>query len=338
MSKSFPTFVKQTLAGVSSGGTALEIILKAIGIKGREVILPTDTFVATANAVLLAGGTPVFADISKETLALQIESVEQLINGNTAAVITVHMFGLIAHDFFDLKELCMRRNVPLIEDAAHAHGAKIDNLAAGSLGLAAAFSFYPTKVITTGEGGVISTDDKDIFQKILILRNHGKSLDAPVFEEVSNNYRMAEIPAIIGIHQTRLLQQNISLRRSIANQYREALSKHPLISLLPEKTPEANVYWRFPLYLSESVDRIKLQSFMESEFNVRVNWMYEPLCHKQPVFMKNIPSYTEISLPNAEWCMEHLLCLPSHPGLSPDDLSRVIKGLIEGLSQKVCKR
>lgn len=319
--------------GVSSGGTALELILKAIDIRGKEVIVPTDTFVATANAVLLAGGIPIFADISKDTLSLNPETVSKLINSRTVAVISVHMFGLIAHDFFELKQLCDTNKIHLIEDAAHAHGAAINGQAAGSLGLAAAFSFYPTKVITTGEGGIVSTNDESIYRKILVLRNHGKSLTQPIFEEISNNYRLAEIPSILGLHQTRLLEDNIALRRNIATKYRKSLADHPDITLLPEASAESNVYWRFPFYLSDKIDRIKLQNYLEREFNVRITWMYEPLCHQQPVFVK-YSSSTKSSCPTAEWCINRLICLPSHPGMSEEESSRVIEGLLQGLSKE----
>ncbi len=315
--------------GVSSGGTALELILKSIGVVGKEVIVPTDTFVATANAVLLAGGTPKFADFSAQTLALNAKTVEPLINDNTVAVIIVHMFGLIPSDIFELKDLCEKRGIHLIEDAAHAHGASISGMPAGSIGLAGAFSFYPTKILTTGEGGIISTNDDKLANNVRIIRNHGKSLTEPVFVEISNNYRLSEIQAILGVYQTKLLAENIKLRRTIADKYRSALGDLNYLELLPaEADSESNVFWRFPLILNKGVNRIDMQNCLDTNYGVRITWMYEPLCHQQPVFIKYCNTQS-VKLPVAEEYMSRLICLPCYPGLTEEQIDTVITSIID---------
>jgi dTDP-4-amino-4,6-dideoxygalactose transaminase len=314
---------------VSSGGTALELILKALDIKGKEVIVPTDTFVATANSVILAGGIPVFADISEKTLALNLDTIKHLVTDNTAAIIIVHMFGLIPNDIFELKLFCENKGILLIEDAAHAHGASLNGQTAGSIGIASAFSFYPTKIMTTGEGGIVTTNDDSIADKIKILRNHGKSLKDPIFIEVSNNYRLSEIPAILGYYQCKLLESNLKIRKEIAQHYREAFKNLKYLDLLPkEEDQESNVFWRFPILLDQKVDRIKMQKFAERNYGVRITWMYEPLCHRQPVFMKYCNTNT-IELPIAENCMSRLICLPCYPNLTSKECDIVIKSIID---------
>ena len=144
---------------VSSGGSALELVLQSLDLNGAEVIIPTDTFVATANAVIRAAGVPIFADINKETLCLSLDDVKKRRTSKTTGIIYVHMFGLIPASFQKLRDYCNENNLFLIEDAAHAHGAKLNGELAGSLGTAACFSFYATKVLTSGEGGIVTTND-----------------------------------------------------------------------------------------------------------------------------------------------------------------------------------
>lgn len=312
--------------GVNSGGTALELVLKAISVEGKEVIVPTNTFVASASSVIQAGGRPVFADISEDTLCLNAGDVLKKITARTVGIMMVHMFGLVPPDYIDIKQLCQDRGLFLIEDAAHAHGASISGIMAGNLGDAACFSFYATKIITTGEGGMVTTNRKDIYENLMRLRNHGKSLDAPVYEIVSNNYRLAEIPAILGIHQLEDLTENIKRRNDVCHQYRRRLSGLTGVTLLPEFDKAVHAYWRFPLYLDDGINRLSLQNAMREKHGVRITWMYEPLCHLQPVFAARY-RYNKGDFPVAEKCMERLICLPAHGRLTDDDVTRICKGL-----------
>jgi dTDP-4-amino-4,6-dideoxygalactose transaminase len=312
--------------GVNSGGTALELVLKAICIKDKEVIVPTDTFIATASSVIQAGGKPMFADIRKETLCLDIEDVLRKITGKTAGIIMVHMFGLIDPDLEKIKNVCKDKVLFLVEDAAHAHGASIDGKKAGNLGDAGCFSFYATKIATTGEGGMITTNNKEMYEELLRLRNHGKSLTEPVHEMVSNNYRLPEIPSIIGIYQLRILEENISRRNAIANIYYKELGNTTGLQLLPRYEKLINSYWRFPVLLDKEVDRKLLQDRLHKNHQIRITWMYEPLCHLQPVYTKMF-GYKKGDLPVAEDCMNRLICLPCYLGLSDESVGRVIDGI-----------
>jgi dTDP-4-amino-4,6-dideoxygalactose transaminase len=159
---------------VASGTCALEIILRATGVAGGDVIVPANTFYATAAAVLRAGGRPVFADIDAATFALTPQTVEAVLTPDTKAVVIVHVAGLIPPQTEDLQEFCEQRGIAFIEDAAHAHGSTLGGRFAGSFSAAAAFSFYPTKVVTCGEGGMIATASAEIADEARIYRDQGK--------------------------------------------------------------------------------------------------------------------------------------------------------------------
>ena len=204
---------------VSSGGSALELVLQSLDLNGAEVIVPTDTFVATANAVIKAGGIPVFADIEKESLCLCLDNVIKNKTSKTVGIIYVHMFGLIPASFQNIQNYCKENSLFLIEDAAHAHGSKFKGQLAGSLGTAACFSFFATKVLTSGEGGIVTTNDASLSDMIKSLRNHGRAKDSNLYDKVSNNYRMPEISCLIALHQLKIIDEILEKRRRIAYDY-----------------------------------------------------------------------------------------------------------------------
>jgi perosamine synthetase len=316
--------------GTNSGGTALELVLKAIDVRGKEVIVPTNTFVATANAVILAGGTPVFVDVRRDTLCADPQDVKNKISEKTAGVMFVQMFGLMTHDLAEISKICDEKSLFLVEDAAHAHGASLDGKAAGSWGDAGCFSYYATKIITTGEGGMITTSRKDIYEKTMSLRFHGKSLTEPVFVTPANNYRLAEIPSAIGLHQMKGLKNNNAKRERFARIYRAELKDAKGIELLPEIPGAVNGNWRFPLYVDAKI-RNKLQTNMAKNHNVRIIWMYEPLCHLQPVF-KDRFNCKKGDYPAAEKCMDELINLPLYSSLSEEDIHFVANSLKKELN------
>ena len=157
--------------GVASGTAALDIALRAIGVRGREVVVPANTFYATAAAVLQAGARPVFADVDAATFALSAATTAAALTPRTAAVVIVHIGGLISPGIDEVRALCDERGIALVEDAAHAHGSTLDGRFAGSFGAAAAFSFYPTKVVTSGEGGMVLTGSEELAQEARIYRD-----------------------------------------------------------------------------------------------------------------------------------------------------------------------
>jgi len=228
---------------VNSGTSALEIILRALDIEGHSVIVSTNTFFATPASVIHAGGKVIFADIA-DNLCLDPESIEKNIREDTKAVIVVHIGGTVPPQLIRIKEICQAQGIFLIEDAAHAHGSNLLDQKAGSFGIAAAFSFYPTKVMTSGEGGMITTNDGKLYQRARIFRDQGKSgFERNLHVELGYNWRMSEIHAVIGLYQFRRLEEFIAQRRKIAQFYDEELKG--VNGLTPVRIPsgsESNYY------------------------------------------------------------------------------------------------
>ena len=306
---------------VNSGGTALEICLEAFDVKDKEVLVPTQTFIATANAVVRAGGKPIFCDIDPKTGCIDVNDVKKKINKNTAGVVFVYMFGIIPESAIKIKKLCKKKNIFLLEDASHAHGGAIDKYIVGSIGDAACFSFYATKILTCGEGGLITTNNYNFKKKCSTIMNHGKGSNSSLFVYSGNNFRLTEIQAIIALNQLKYLKKINTHRNKIAKIYQRYLKNNFFYTQIICDKKSKNTFWRYPLYLSEKIDRSALQKICAKKHNFRVTWMYEPLCHQQPVFKKNI------KLPKAENSIKRLINLPTHLGVNPSDAIRICKKL-----------
>ena len=316
---------------VSTGTAALEISLRALGISGKEVILPSETFVASVNSILLAGGTPVFAEIHPDTYCLDIEDVERRITQRTAAVMLVHMAGLVVPNIGQFQELCAKHGIDLIEDAAHAHGASYAGKRAGSFGRAGCFSFYPTKVITTAEGGMITTDDDALARTARSLRNHGANPDAPDYIAVSSNMRMAEPLAAIGLVQLNRLEEFVEHRNSIAARYTHGLREVVGIRALPEYGG-VHSYWNYLAVLEdEDIDRASLAQCLLERYGVEIAWPYDPPCHLQPVFQRVLGSKPG-DLPRSEALLQRHIALPMHAALTGEDAEYVLESLHGALS------
>jgi dTDP-4-amino-4,6-dideoxygalactose transaminase len=311
---------------VSSGTAALVIILRSIGIEGKEVIVPTETCVACGSAVVLAGGRPVFAEIKPDTLCLDIADVERRINKRTAAIMMVYMAGLIPPDLDDFFNLCHRHGIVLIEDAAHAHGSTFKQKHAGSLGIAGCFSFYPTKLITAAEGGMITTNDDSLAEMARSLRDHGVNPKGSDYIHISANWRMPEPCAAIGLVQLRHLGEFIEHRNQIAAFYNQCLSAIPGITPLPVFPDIRHSYWHYYAILDEGIDRSALAQILDQQFGVQTAWAYNPPCHLQPVFRDHF-GYKPGDLPQSERILSRHIGLPMHAGLSMDDARWVIESL-----------
>ncbi|CEF48506.1 unnamed protein product [uncultured bacterium] len=307
--------------GVSSGGAALQLVLEALPVAGGEVIVPTQTFVATPNSVARAGATPVFVDVSGENLAIDIVSLRRALTRRTRAVIVVHMFGIMSRQLDEIQRICRDAGVFLIEDAAHAHGATHNGQSAGSLGAAACFSYYATKILAIGEGGAVTTNDERLAAAVASLRDHGRASSGEQFDRAGNNFRLAEIPALLGTFQHHRLQEIIAHRRAIAAIYRRVFATMPTVVRVIDPEPrDGHVYWRYPVLLERSVDRRRVQIRMAEEARCRVTWMYEPLCHQQPHYAA---ANAAGSFPVAEDTIARLLNFPTHSGVALEDAARI---------------
>ncbi len=316
---------------VNSGTSALEIILRSIGVAGREVVVPTNTFFATAAAVLHAGGRIRFADCEPESFALDVESLRGALGPQTAAVILVHIGGIISRRTDDIRALCDAAGVPLIEDAAHAHGCALNGRPAGSLGRAAAFSFYPTKVITSAEGGMIVTDDEGLYREALIYRDQGKEgFTTNYHVRLGYNWRLSEPHAIIGLAQLRRLDEFIQRRSEIAAIYDDGLQAFAprVLPVRPVQGSRCN-YYKY-IALLQGIDRAALKKVMREQFEVGLSGeVYEVPCHLQPVFA---PANAG-PLPLAEdLCARHI-CLPVSAKMTADDARYVLEALAGAIAR-----
>ncbi len=242
--------------------TALHLILAALGISpGDEVLVPAFTFVATANAVEYRGAIPVFVDIDLRTFNVDVGNIEAKITPRTRAIIPVHLFGLSA-EMDPILALAGRHRLAVIEDAACAIGSRYRGRQVGALGIAGAFSFHPRKVITTGEGGAVTTDDEGLHERLRVLRNHGAKLSdlerhradhfaLPEYEELGFNYRMTDLQAAIGLVQLGKAHKLIAQRQSLARRYTEVLKGLPGLRTPYEPEGDTHTYQSYVLLVEE---------------------------------------------------------------------------------------
>jgi perosamine synthetase len=243
--------VKHAVA-VTNGTTALHLALHALGIgPGDEVIIPDLTFVATAHAVMQTGATPVLVDVEWDTWCMDPRAVKRAVSEKTRAIMPVHLFGHPA-DMNAIGEIAAANKLLVIEDAAEAHGAKVGERKVGSLGNVGAFSFYGNKVITTGEGGMLTTDDDDLAARLRFLKDHGMSRDRRYFHtELAFNYRMTNLQAALGFAQLSQIETFIQKKRQIYEWYRNDLAELEGVRLNVERQGYHNIFWMISLVLSK---------------------------------------------------------------------------------------
>jgi len=295
---------------VNSGTSALEIILRALNVQGYSVIVPTNTFFATPAAVVHAGGKVVFADAT-DNLCLDPDSVRQKIQKDTKGIILVHIGGVVTPQIKEIQEICRDHDLFLVEDAAHAHGSMLNGKMAGSFGKAAAFSFYPTKVITSGEGGMITTDDENIYKRALVFRDQGKAgFLGNIHTEMGYNWRMSEIHAVIGLSQFNRLDEFITGRRNIAKVYDEELKGINGVNSVIIPTNVKSNYYKYIALLDKGVDRGALKKALKEKYSVSLSGeVYELPCHLQPIF-KELFGFVGGEYPVAEDLCKRQICLP----------------------------
>lgn len=303
---------------VANGTLALEMALRALEIgPGAEVIVPSFTFVATANAVRMVGATPVFADIDPKSMCLGPDSLRAAITDRTVAVIAVHLYGHPA-PMDELATVCGDHDILLVEDAAQALGAALAGRPVGSLATCAAFSFYPTKNITTGEGGMVTTDDPLLADRIRLLRNHG-SRQRYEHSTPGTNARMTDLSAAIGRVQLEKLPGWLVRRRQNARFYDEMLGD---VVETPACLPDAQ--HAYHQYTVRSHARAELMAALESR-RVGYGLYYSTPCHRQPAFAP-----TRATLPHTERASREVLSIPIRPDLTEDELHRVVAAVRSG--------
>lgn len=316
---------------VNSGTAALEIMLRFLSIERKEVVIPTNTFVATPTSVLLSGGKPVFADIAEDTLCLDVDDVARRITSKTIGVIVVHIAGLICPQINELRSFCHDNNLFLLEDAAHAHGALIDGHMAGNLCDGGAFSFYPTKVMTTGQGGMITTNDSKMAAAARCMRDHGLNSER-IMTMIGDNWCMSEVTAVIGKTQLTKLEDFVRKRNEIAQYYENALKNIGDVSIFRTSPNIRHSYYKYPILLRNGLDRDKLGLILKNEFGIDTGNLYYPPCHLHPWFKRNMPT-REGDLPVAETVLKQVLCLPMHLKVTEEDAQYVVDALRNSINR-----
>jgi len=298
-----------------NGTVALHAILIALDIgPDDEVIVPSISFISTATSVVHAGATPVFADVDPRTYNIDPADVRRKITGKTRAVIAVHYAGQPA-DFDELLPLCQEAGVQLIEDAAEAHGARWRNKRVGSFGRAAMFSFTPTKNITTGEGGIVATNDPGLAERLRLLRNHGSDREYHHIE-VGYNYRMTEMQAALGIVQLNRLDGILADKQQCAAYLSRQLGKIPGISppFVDPRATSAFMMYTIQVEPPFPLSRDELKAYL-AEQGIPTK-IYFPPIHLQPVFKKS----RQDSLPVTESLAKRVLSLPFFVGITEEEL------------------
>ncbi len=314
---------------VNSGTSALEIILRSIGIDGWDVLVPTNTFFATAAAVVHAGGNPVFMDMDPDSFAVRPEEVEKKLTPKTAGMIIVHIGGIISAQMPALVELAKKKGLWIVEDAAHAHGSSLGSISAGAFGIAGSFSFYPTKVMTSAEGGMIVTNDDKLAGESRIYRDQGKaSFTVNAHVRMGYNWRMSEPHAIIGLKHLERLPAMIADRRAIAALYDRGLAELRNLHALPVPPDGICNYYKYIAVLKKLRNRKDLKTVLREKYGVSLaGEVYEEPLHKQPVFEK----YCSGPLPISEDLCSRHICLPVFSGMLESEANQVLGALKEAL-------
>lgn len=318
---------------VNSCTTALEIVLKYIGVEGGEVIVPTNTFLASANAVLFAGGQPVLADIKEKNYFLDPGEVERLANGRTRAVIVVHIGGLIPPVIEELLSICKEKNIVLIEDCAHAAGAAYKGRKAGSFGFAGCFSFYPTKIMTTGTGGMITTSDAKLVDFAKSMRLHGAGQGLADITNIGNDWFLDEIRSCLGLNQLKHIGEFIAKRREAAARYDRNLAGCELLEIFPVSPLSYHAYYKYPVQIHESIDTADLKAIFPEKYGFELESIYWPTCHLQPVYKRKF-GYEPGLFPVAEKILSRQVTLPLHPEITKDDVDFVSECLLQELKER----
>ena len=315
---------------VANGTAALEVAVQALGIgAGDEVIMPTFTIISCAMAVTKLGAIPVLVDSDIETWNMNVAEIEKKVTSKTRAIMLVHLYGLPAQ-VDEILEIAKKYNLKVIEDAAEMHGQLYKGRPCGSFGDVSTFSFYPNKHITTGEGGMIMTDDDDLAEKCRIIRNLCfRPEERYVHYEISDNYRLTNLQAAIGVAQLERLDDFIEKKRYIGKYYSERLSDVSGIKLPIAHTEYAdNIYWVFGILLDDSVnlDNRAMQRLL-SERNIGSRTFFWCM-HEQPVF-NNQGLFVGEEYVNAECLARKGLYIPSGLALTDEQMDYVTKQLID---------
>jgi len=333
--KLFSEYIGTKYATVTSNGTtALSTALEAMDIQpGDEVITSPFTFIASANSIAMVGAIPIFVDINPDTYNIDPELIEDAITEKTRAIMPVHIFGLPA-DMKSILEIAESHDLMVLEDACQAHGGEIDGKMAGSFGDAATFSFYATKNLMTGEGGMITTNNEELYDKMLMIKNHGRGKQGGYSHfRVGYNNRMMDIVSAIGVVQTKRLPELVKKRQKNGQEFNDFFAEFDSIRpQLQEPGFKSGYHLYAPRLYSDRYDRDGMVKALRDE-GVGSRAVYALPCHKQDTYLKiqdwrwaefvDYPDYSALTLPVSEDVGLRHFDIPVHPSLTDEEKEHI---------------
>lgn len=306
----------------SSGTTALHLALVSLGVSADdEVIVPDLTFVATGNAVKYTGAKNITVDIDENTLCISSEAIKKAITNKTKAIIPVHLYGHPAN-MEEINKIAKEHNLFVIEDAAEAHGAEVNGKKVGSLSNLGVFSFYGNKIITSGEGGMITTDDKELYKKIRYLRDHAMSKEKRYWHtEVGFNYRMTNLQAALGVAQFERIDELLAKKKEIFEWYQDGLKDIEGIKLNYQTSWAKNVYW---------VVCLELDGYKESQRDEFIQKLKDQNIDSRPYFypVSDMPMYDNANTPITHMVYQRGVNLPSYFDITKEQVQYVCEEII----------
>ncbi len=330
--------VKHAVA-TTSCGTGLETVLIASGIKNKRFIVPTQTFAASVNCIIRSGNEPLIVDVDEVTQCLSLNIMKENLSEDVGGILLVNMNGLITPDIIEIEVFCRENNLFLLTDDAHAYGSNFydgesDRVRyAGSFGDAGVFSFYPSKITTTAEGGVITTNNDELAEKCRVIRNHGvrKNVEHPsgldygyTCEVPSTNYRMSEFHAVLGISQNKHLKEFLHRRNEIADLYTDRLKNIKWLSLPYQSDFTFQSWWQYVVKIVDGRDRTDALLKLLYNFNIPTANAYQPLCHQQDIYDNYL---SEKSYKNADDFIDKIFSLPMYVELEDEQIHYICDSL-----------
>jgi len=335
--KKFKKFIETKYAiGVGSATQSLHLSMQSLGIgSGDEVIVPTFTFAATANAAIYCGAKPIFVDVHYDTFNMNPSEVKKKITKKTKAIIPVH-YGGQSCDMDEILSLSKKYELRVIEDCAHALGTSYKNTKCGNMGIVGCFSFYPTKIITTGEGGMVTTNSNEIYKKIKILRSQGMNISPDEREkkakwrydivDLGYNYRLDEIRSSLGVSQLRRVCEFNKKRIKIAKKYHKLISKIKGICIPKNKEERNHIYHLYTIKIENEYQLTRDELFQKLHKNgIGTSVQYFPL-HLMSYYKKNY-FHNASEFPVANDLKDKVLCLPIYPDMKSKDIEYVVENL-----------
>ena len=308
---------------LNSCTTALTVCMKHFAIEGGEVLVPSASFITSISSIEFAGGRPVLVEMNPKTLSMDLDDLQKKITPATRGVVWVHLLGFISEEYDQLKEICRQNNLFLLEDAAHALGSALGGRQAGSLADAGCFSFYPTKVLSCGSGGMLTTDNDALAETAKQLRLFGRDPKKGEVTAYGNDWFMDEIRAGILLNHLDDLENILHVRRRQAAYYDKGFAGNRFIAPLPKPADLELNYYQYAVRIPDTVARDRIVRRMQEKHGIATKEIYRP-CHLEPVFSH----LATTPLPATEDFLAHTICLPLYHLLSQAEQERIITALV----------